>query len=79
MNLVHDYRNDEKLWDSVVETRKSFFANLDKNTMMKDVCDMNSGLINKKLQQILTSKLLRTLALALGIHNNIYAVNYSFS
>ena len=64
MNLVHTYSNDDKLWIGVVETRKNFFTNLGKNTMIKDVCDMNSGLINKQHQQILTFELLKTLGIS---------------
>ena len=75
--MVHTYRNDEKLWDSVVETRKSFFANLGMITKMKDVCDMNSGLTNKKQQQILTLKLLKTLGITdVSLTDNIGKETY---
>ena len=69
MNLVHTYRNDEKLWDSVVETRKIFFENLGKSTKMKNACDMNSGLINKQHQESCTLELLKTLGISV-FHNN---------
>ena len=64
MNLVYTYRNDEKLWDSVVETRKIFFENLGKSTKMKNACDMNSGLINKQHQERWTLELLKTLGIS---------------
>ena len=64
MNLVHNYRNDEKLWDSVVETRKIFLENLGKKTKIKDVCDMNLRFLNIKQQQILTLNLLKTLGIS---------------
>ena len=64
MNLVHTYRNDEKLWDSVVETRKIFFENLGKSIKMKNACDMNSGLINEQHQKRFTLELLKTLGIS---------------
>ena len=62
--MVHTYRNDEKLWASVVETRKAFFENLCKPRKMKYACDMNSGLIHKQHQKNLTLELLKTLGIS---------------
>ena len=57
VNLVHNKGNDEKLWVSVIETKKSFLVN---QFTKSDECDVNSGLINKQYQKNLTSWLLKT-------------------
>ena len=57
MNLVHNKGNDEKLWVSVIETKKSFLVN---QFTKSDECDVNSGLINEQYQKNLTSGLLKT-------------------
>ena len=64
VNLVYTYKNDEKLWDIVVETKKIFFEDLIKSRKVKYACDMNSGLINKQHQKNLTLELLKTLGIS---------------
>ena len=59
MNLVHNKGNDEKLWVSVIETKKSFLVNQFTKSV-KEECDVNSGLINEQYQKRLTSGLLKT-------------------
>ena len=64
VNLVYTYKNDEKLWDIVVETKKIFFEDLIKSRKVKYACDMNSGLIHKQHQKNLTLELLKTLGIS---------------